>query len=238
MHRSTEAEKRVDTAASISAIRTLSMPQAMTFRHLAFVATACIAVGCTSAGHHTGAPKPDRATTKGLSYRARVDRRYIEPKIKNGVLIMPFFDHSFSARCYDTLRCRVLYDNTYVVDDDKPSGPFTEALRNNLRGGWGSLDFPSVAKVTWTSKDGVSHDETIDLGRIFRSKLVRYAADLDVSDVNLSIPPTSPDIILVVEDRSISIYMKAHISLNHPTDPGNKLTNFKEDAVVAYTRTF
>jgi hypothetical protein len=163
---------------------------------------------------------------------------HMKSKIENGVLKIPFYDHSFNARCFDTLRCRVLYGNAYIVNSGSPTGPFTERDRRNLRGGWGNLEFPSVARVTWTSKDGTNHDEKIDLGAIFHSGLVHYAPDLDVNDVHISVPPSAPDIILVVEDRSIRVYMKAWIWLLHPTDPTNKFTNVRTDVVVAYSHTF
>lgn len=163
---------------------------------------------------------------------------HMKSKIESGVLKIPFHDHSFNARCFDTLSCRVLYGNAYIVNSGSPAGPFTEFDRQNLRGGWGSLDFPSVARVTWTSKDGTNHDENIDLGEIFRSGMVRYAPDLDVNDVHLSVPPSAPDIVLVVDDRSIYVYMKAWIWLLHPADPTNKLSNLRADPVVAYSHKF
>lgn len=163
---------------------------------------------------------------------------HMKSKVENGVLKIPFYDHSFGASCFDTLRCRVLYGNAYVVNSGSPSGPFTERDRNNLSGGWANLDFPSVARVLWTSKDGTNHDETIDLGEIFHSGMVRYAPDLDINDVHLSVPPSAPDIVLVVEDRSIHVYMKAWIWLLHPTDPTNTLSNLRTDPVVAYSHKF
>jgi hypothetical protein len=163
---------------------------------------------------------------------------HMKSKVENGVLKIPFYDHSFGASCFDTLRCRVLYGNAYIVNSGSPSGPFTERDRQNLSGGWANLDFPSVARATWTSKDGTNHDEKIDLGAIFRSGMVRYAPDLNVNDVHISVPPSAPDIILVVEDRSIHVYMKAWIWLLHPTDPTNKFSNLRTDAVVAYSHTF
>lgn len=163
---------------------------------------------------------------------------HMKSKVENGVLKIPFYDHSFGARCFDTLRCRVLYGNAYIVNSGSPSGSFTERDRNNLSGGWGNLEFPSVARVVWTSKDGTNHDEKIDLGEIFRSRTVRYAPDLDVNDVNLRVPPGAPDIVLVVEGRSIHVYMKAWIYLLHPIDPTNRFSNLRTDPIVAYSHTF
>jgi hypothetical protein len=170
--------------------------------------------------------------------RSVIKSWHMKSKVEDGVLKIPFYDHSFNARCFDKLKCRVLYGNTYVVNSGSPTGPFTERDRQNLRGGWGSLDFPSAARVMWTSKDGENHDEKIDLGEIFRSGMVRYAPDLDVNDVHLSVPPSAPDIILVVEGRSVHVYMKAWIWLRRPTDPTNKLSNLRADPVVAYSHRF
>lgn len=188
----------------------------MDVKHLAMAAAMTVASGC-----HSG-----------------IRSWHMKSKVENGVLKIPFYDHSFDARCFDTLRCRVLYGNAYIVNSGSASGPFTERDRNNLSGGWANLDFPSVARVMWTSKDGTNHDEKIDLGAIFRSGMVRYAPDLDVNDVHLSVPPSAPDIILVVENRSIQVYMKAWIWLLHPTDPTNKFSNLRTDAVIAYSQTF
>jgi hypothetical protein len=163
---------------------------------------------------------------------------HMKSKVENGVLKIPFYDHSFNARCFDTLRCRVLYGNAYIVNSGSPSEPFTERDRNNLSGGWGTLEFPSVARITWTSKDGTNHDEKIDLGHIFRSGMVRYPSDLEVNDVKISVPPSAPEIILVVDDRSIRVYMRAWISLLRPRFPGRRLSDFRHDPVVAYSQTF
>jgi hypothetical protein len=163
---------------------------------------------------------------------------HMKSKVEDGVLKIPFYDHVFGARCFDTLRCRVLYDNAYIVNSGSPSGPFTERDRHNLGGGWGNLEFPSVARVTWTSKDGTNYDEKVDLGEIFRSRTVRYAPDLNVNDVDVRVPPSAPSITLVVDDRSIHVYMKARIWLLHPTDPTNKFTDLRSDTVEAYSKKF
>jgi hypothetical protein len=68
--------------------------------------------------------------------------------------------------------------------------------------------------------------------------MVRYPSDLDVNDVKISVPPSAPDIVLVVEDRSIHIYMKAWISLLRPRFPGRENSDFRHDPVVAYSQTF
>jgi hypothetical protein len=189
----------------------------MKLQHLVMAAAVTMTSGCNSVG---------------------LLHRHTASRVEDGVLKIPFSDHNFGARCFDTLKCRVLYDNFYVVNDGGPRGPFSERDRDNLGGSFGKLEFPSVARVTWTSKDGTNHDETIDLGEIFRSRLIRYPSDLDVNDVDLEVYSGSPDIILVVVDRSIYVYMKPWISLLRPTDPNKKFVGFREDLVVAYSHKF
>lgn len=211
----------------------------MRLHHIAAATLISAVAGCSSIGH--GARNGENAVhapSAGVSYGTRVDRRYIRPEVKGGVLIMPFFDHNFSSACFDTVKCRVLYNGRYDTNEEKPTGPLTEAILHNLNGSWLLDSFPSVAQVSWVSKDGVSHEEAVDLGSIFRSKLVRYAEDLDITDVDLSVYYSTPDIILVVEDRSIHVYMKAMIALCHPVDPNNKFSSWREDLVDAYTHEF
>lgn len=205
------------------------------YQKLATAVALCVATGCASDGHEN--PRRGHEAGRHVFDGPRIDRRYIPPTIKNGKLIMPFFDHSFSASCYDTLACRVLYENSYVVNEEEPSGPLTPVIRKNLRGGWGSLDFPSKAHVAWTSKDGEAHEEDIDLEEIFKSKLVLYSPELDVRDVNLHAYYRTPDIILVIENRSIYVYLKTLIPLIKPVDPRNIHSNARIEMVMAYTKT-
>jgi hypothetical protein len=179
------------------------------------------------------------ATAESSGYVAIPDPRHIRPRIDGDRLVTPFFAHNFSATCFDTLECRVLYNNRYDPDDSGPTGPFTDELRSNLHAyRMGIANFPAPAEVKWVSKDGVSHSAEIDIGWIFRSSMVLYGPDLNINDVNLQSDPFPPDIYLVVENRSIHVYMRAHVDLRHPTNAQNKLTNYREDLVLAYTEDF
>lgn len=208
---------------------------------LALAVLVGVTAGCTSTTVHRcmGEAYAGDATGESSGYIAVPDPRHIRPRIRDDQLVTPFFAHNFSASCFDTLKCRVIYNNRYEPDDNGPTGPFTDELRNNLHAfRMGIVNFPSPAEVTWVSKDGVSHTAKIDIGWIFRSLMVRYGPDLDVNDVNLQSDPFPPDVYLVVENRSVHVYMRAHVDLLHPTDPKNKLTNYREDLVLAYTEDF
>ncbi|WP_369927399.1 hypothetical protein [Xanthomonas sp. NCPPB 2632] len=178
------------------------------------------------------------SATSWAHYSRKVERRHIAPKIKNDKLIMPFVVHNFSSFCFDTIKCRVLYKNRYARNEGGPSGPLTDAIRENLSAGWITLDKPSVAHVSWVSKNGDNHDAVIDLDEIFQDRLVRYSSKLNINDVDLEAYTSSPDIILVVEDRSIQVYMKAMIYLYEPRDPNNRFSDFRDDLVLVHTKNF
>jgi len=213
----------------------------MKYYRLAVVVLIGVTAGCTSTTVHRcmGESYGGDAAAESSGYVAVPDPRHIRPRIRDGQLVTPFFAHNFSASCFDTLRCRVIYNNKYEPDAISPTGPFTDDLRNNLHAfRMGIANFPAPAEVAWVSKDGVSHTAEIDIGWIFRSLLVRYGPELDVDDVNLQSDPFPPDIYLVVDNRSVHVFMRAHVDLLHPTDPENKLTTYREDLVLVSTEDF
>lgn len=193
--------------------------------------------GCTTA-FKTPQTLDENSTENSTSLSDSAGRVRARSKIKDGKLVATFSSHSFSSYCFDTLKCRVLYKNRYDTNDDSPSTPLTESIRNNLHAGWGIFGPPSQATVEWTSRDGTNHIERVELGEIFESRLILYAKDLNIDDVNLEMPHDEPDIILVVHDRSISVYMRAWISLKRPIDPENQLSDFRDDLILAYSQTY
>ena len=48
----------------------------------------------------------------------------------------------------------------------------------------------------------------------------------------------NPGVILVVNDRNISVYMRVSIPLNEPRVPGNKYSNYQSDLVLAYSHSY
>lgn len=167
------------------------------------------------------------------------ERRYTHPELSSGILRLPFSRHSFSARCFDTLKCQVLYANRYEVTEKEPSPPFTALIRKNLYAGTPGIEnFPPPARVVWVSKDGASHEAEVDIGEIFKDQQILYSPELDVYDVPLDGDFDDPDIVLVVENRKISVYMRAHISLLHPRIAGNKFSDFRADLILAFARNY
>src|SRR3546814_3152708 len=46
---------------------------------------------------------------------------------------------------------------------------------NNMRAGYSSIaNFPQPAIVTWRSKDGTPHHAEVDIGDIFKDRLIRH----------------------------------------------------------------
>jgi len=153
-----------------------------------------------------------------------------------------FEKHSFSAHCYDTTGCKVLYATEYLVmDDDDKTRPSSASIGKNYRDGWsggylGIRNFPAPAVVTWKSKDGVSHAANIDIGEIFKDQMILHRVKAEEIPEGASI--ASPEIILEVNDRNVNVYMKAYIPLKEPRIPGNQYSTHANELMLAYSRTY
>jgi hypothetical protein len=152
-----------------------------------------------------------------------------------------FEKHSFSARCYETVGCKVLYNDFYHVK--KEENEISPAPENDqYQDSWtkmpygGIENFPPAAVVSWRSKDGVSHEEKVDIANIFKDQKVLHNVKEEEIPEGAKIP--SPDIILVVNDRTINVYMRAYIPLKEPRIPGNKYSTHANELVLAYSQTY
>ena len=152
---------------------------------------------------------------------------------------LKFKAHNFSAYCFETIGCKVLYNNRYDVRDadDKLSRPLTAEYFSRLDATTlGIRNFPPPAVVTWRSKDGVLHQARIDIGEIFKDRRVLH--NVAEKDIPERAYVGDPGIVLVVNDRTISVYMRAFIPLNEPAIPGNKYSYFQNDLVLAYSHSY
>lgn len=155
----------------------------------------------------------------------------------------PFtFDrHNFGAYCYDTYGCKVLYNDRYVTSqDDNELRPSTASVGpdylDNLDGGYlGIPNFPSPAVVTWRSKDGVPHEAHIDIGEIFRDEIIRHNVPRGDLPTETIATLDAPDIVLVVNDRTISIYMRATVYLR---DTSTRRRDRRDDMILAFSQTY
>lgn len=197
----------------------------MKLRHLAAAATLAVAgasMGCQSA----------------MSASNQIPaNEIVRPEVT-----WPFERHSFGSYCYNTIGCRVLYDNFYHVKDDEnavappPKGP---GIQKHWQGDYGGVaNFPPPAVVTWRSLDGVAHEVHVDIGAIFKDQQVLHDVPAEKMSALATKGGGSPDIILVVDDRTISLYMKAFVSLKEPEIPGNRYSGARDEPVLAWRHAY
>jgi len=153
-----------------------------------------------------------------------------------------FVSHTFGAACYSTYGCKVRYNDFLHVDDgDDELKPSSESLGSRypdvLGGGYlGVRNFPPPVEVDWRSLDGSAHHARIDIGELFADGLVRH--DVAREDIPERIGISEPEIILEVNNRTINVYMRTHIPLKAPRTPGNPYSDFNNDLMKVFSRTY
>ena len=152
-----------------------------------------------------------------------------------------FFAHNFDASCYSTYGCKVKYGNYRRIDRDDElklsSASIGDKYPGNLSAGWGPIrNFPPPATVTWRSRDGTSLHAEIDMAEIFKDQLVLH--NLRREEVSVKTSGIVPGIILEVNDRTINVYMRAFISTKEEQRPGHPHSNYRNDPVKAFSRTY
>lgn len=156
---------------------------------------------------------------------------------------LTFDRHNFGAYCYDTYGCKVLYNDRYVTSqDDNELRPSSASVGpdylDNLDGGHlGIANFPPPAVVTWRSRDGIPHEAHIDIGEIFKDQVIRHNVPREELPTETT-ATSAPDIVLVVDDRTINVYMKAFVSTKSQQAPGNKYSDFRNDMILAFSQTY
>lgn len=153
---------------------------------------------------------------------------------------LKFRAHYFGGHCFDTQSCVILYRGFRHGSKDEPSpsvASYGRPLDKLLSAGRGPIpNFPPPAHVTWRSKDGTPLEAEIDIGEIFRDELIRHR----VSREDALDPATSgtPGIILEVNDRTINVYMRDMIALKKPQFPDRPHSDFRDDLIKVFSRTY
>ena len=170
---------------------------------------------------------------------------------------LKFHSHNFDAICFNTLECSIVYNRrqfgTRKVDRDgvvehTPSGtPPSDSWRDRWTGRDGIVPvdgrtFPGPVALEWMSLDGVQHAASLDLDELFADRLVlhRVARDevgepwLDAKTIN----PISPDILVEVNDRTVNIFMRAHVTTEAEQIPGNDRSHHRRDLMLAWSHTY
>ncbi|GAB3318577.1 hypothetical protein [Luteimonas notoginsengisoli] len=150
-----------------------------------------------------------------------------------------FVRHNFGAHCFDTQSCEVLY-NGFPHGSEEPSPSVASYGRSRdglLKAGFLSIaNFPPPAVVAWKSKDGTSLRAEIDIGEIFKDRLIRH--NLKREEISETASISHPDIILEVNDRTIKVYMRARISTKSLQIPDNKYSDYRDDLIEVFSRTY
>lgn len=197
-------------------------------RHLSLAAAGFLAIflqtGCAIAMHHD-------------------DHR--QHLVDGNLLPLRFKSHNFEAKVYNTVRCKIVYNGHEFAPQaaDAPTGPPPSA---DYRDRWGFAffvgirNFPKPAHVSWTSKDGTTHEADVDISDIFKNEQVLYKVPDEefVPDMYPQGLFLDPSIYLEVNDRTISVYMKALVPTRHLQVPGNQYSDARDDVMLAWTHTY
>ena len=122
--------------------------------------------------------------------------------------------HRFAAYCFSVQKCRINYGNIPSgTERPQPSvESFQRPLEQLLYAGNGPIrNFPPPAKVSWVALDGTPMTATVDIAEIFSDRMVRHTVAREDILEKSHIP--YPGIILVVDNRSIRVYMSTWIAL-------------------------
>lgn len=153
---------------------------------------------------------------------------------------LTFKRHLFGAVCFDTHGCSVLYDGRdHGTSADTPSvsslppGRF-DAL---MIARYGDLpNFPAPVQLRWHAKDGTELTAEVDLAEIFRDGLVRH--NLAREDLAEGVSLGFTHVLLEVNDRTVTVYTRTLIPTRYEQVPGNRHSNFRDDLIKVYSRSY
>lgn len=154
-----------------------------------------------------------------------------------------FSRHNFGAACYDTYGCRVHYAGRVRLNEPEDSkSPSPEEIGSDYlnylsAGDIGIANFPPPADVTWRAADGTQLLARVDMAAIFADEIVLHTVPSDQLPPYLY-APVIPGVILVVNDRTVQVYMTAHITTQELQDRANSYSGFRKDMVLAHSKTY
>ncbi|MEN1960953.1 hypothetical protein WCE41_11580 [Luteimonas sp. MJ246] len=147
--------------------------------------------------------------------------------------------HQFGTHCFSVQRCKIIYaGRPHRVDRPRPTfDSLGRPVEKVLRAGRGPIkNFPAPAEVTWVSQDGTPLTASIDMAEIFADRMVRHTAAREDILEDSNIP--YPGIILVVDDRTISVYMSTWMALKMPKNPDSPHSDQHSGVVLVDSRTY
>lgn len=167
-----------------------------------------------------------------------------------------FHSHGFDAACFNTLACSIVYNGhqfgtrktTYDGHPlDGPSGAPFEGWRDRWTGNHSipahdGKTFHEPVSLEWTSMDGEAHLKSVDLDEIFKERLVLHRVKRDeLKEPWLevkSLEPVSPDILVEVNDRTVSVLMRALVATEAEQIPGDSHSHFRDDLMLIWNRSY
>lgn len=150
--------------------------------------------------------------------------------------------HKFGAYCFETRRCEIRYAGFRHGGPEKvqPSlASFGRPIEKIVSAGWGPYrNFPPPAEVAWVAMDGTSLTATVDIAEIFADRMVRHTVPREEILENSYIP--YPGIIVVIDGRTINVYMSAWLPLKESRSqaPDNKGGKVHTEVVLVSSRTY
>lgn len=155
-----------------------------------------------------------------------------------------FDSHSFSVFTYDTYGATVTYDGPQIEQDPDELQPSSASYGPDYQRNWDGVhgmirNFPPPAKVRWRSKDGEAHEAEIDIGALFADEVIRHHVPRDeMPELPDGKYRNEPSIILEVNDRTIRVWMRAHVPTRKLQELGNPYSDFRNDLILVETYTY
>ena len=150
-----------------------------------------------------------------------------------------FKGHNFGAHCFDTVGCKVFYANRYMVLDEEdrvtPSPQSADYFAKLSASDLDIPNFPLPAVITWKSKDGALHKAEVDIAKIFSDRVIRHNVVKEDLPTETIATLDNPDIVLVVNDRTINVYMRATIYLK---DTPTRKREMRDEMILACSQTY
>lgn len=148
-----------------------------------------------------------------------------------------FYGHAIATACGRVFGCRIEYAGIYQRDESEAVflPPLSRDVLKNPKGMHIGIDnFPKPAIVSWKSSDGVAHQAAIDIESIFKNqRFLHLASAEEIFRIG-----KMPVIFLVVDDRSIRVYMKTTLILRREQIPGDRMSMVREDVVLAFNKEY
>ncbi len=172
----------------------------------------------------------------------------IQPPPETLAVPLRFAKHNFVAICYNAIGCHVIYDNydftESVSDQDHDTVVSAAPPPGDYKSNWnashlGIKNFPPPAEVKWKSLDGVQHEAKVDMASIFKDQLIWHKVPkADMADFFRGPVAGEPGIIVVVNDRTIDVYMKMLVPTKTEQIEGNKYSDARDDLFLVWTNSY